>query len=162
MDDSVALEIVPLTLRQANDMVLQWHRHHRKVAGLRFAIGVRDINGMYHGAAIVGRPVACEISQYLACEVTRLVTDGAPNACSMLYAACARAAKAMGYKFIQTYILENEPGTSLKASGWIEDHITSGGLWNGTIRSGRCEDQPNGPKRRFRLTLNPPLLARVV
>jgi hypothetical protein len=43
------------------------------------------------------------------------------NACSMLYSACARAAQAMGYDKIQTYILVTEPGTTLKASGWYLD-----------------------------------------
>jgi hypothetical protein len=37
----------------------------------------------------------------------------------MLYSACARAAKALGYGRIITYILESESGTSLRASGWV-------------------------------------------
>lgn len=36
----------------------------------------------------------------------------------MLYGAVARAGKALGYQSIQTYIFEDEDGTSLKASGW--------------------------------------------
>ena len=40
-------------------------------------------------------------------EVTRLCTDGTKNACSFLYGAAARIAKEMGYKQIQTYILES-------------------------------------------------------
>ena len=47
-------------------------------------------------------------------EVNRLCTDGTRNACSMLYAAAWRAARAMGYKRIVTYILESENGASLR------------------------------------------------
>jgi hypothetical protein len=70
------------------------------------------------GAVIVGRPVARRVNHQTTLEVTRLVTDGSPNACSFLYGAAARAAKALGYDKIQTYILESELGTSLVAAGW--------------------------------------------
>ena len=36
-------------------------------------------------------------------------TDGTKNACSVLYAAAWRAARAMGYKKLITYILDSEP-----------------------------------------------------
>ena len=72
-----------------------------------------------HGVAICSNPVARNADDGLTLEVSRLCTDGTPNACSMLYGACARIAKDMGFKKIQTYILESEPGTSLRASGWI-------------------------------------------
>jgi hypothetical protein len=117
----MTLHIEPLTLAQANELVSKWHRHHKKSTGHRFSIGVFDEEGNPHGAAIVGRPVGGSsdgVDQLLIAEVSRLVTDGTYNACSILYAACARAAKAMGYKWIQTFILSSEPGTSLKASGW--------------------------------------------
>lgn len=82
-------------------------------------------------------------------EVSRLVTDGTRNACSILYAAAARAADAMGFVKIQTYILADEPGTSLLASGWEPEAITRGGDWNGTSRGGRRTDQPMGEKIRW-------------
>ncbi len=50
------LEVFPLTLAQANEMVAGWHRHHRPVVGHRYSLGVRDGDGTPHGAAIVGRP----------------------------------------------------------------------------------------------------------
>lgn len=59
-------------------------------------------------------------------EVSRVCTDGTYNACSMLYGACARIAKEMGFKKIQTYILQTEPGTSLKASGWKMEQDKAG------------------------------------
>lgn len=101
------------------------------------------------GAAIVGRPVSRGCDPYLTVEVTRLVTDGTPNACSMLYGAAARVAKAMGFTKIQTYILASEPGTSLKASGWTKVAETSGGNWNCRTRKNRRTDQPQEKKHRW-------------
>lgn len=68
--------------------------------------------------AICSNPVARMSDDGLTLEVSRVCTDGTRNACSILYGACARIAKEMGFKKIQTYILESETGTSLKASGW--------------------------------------------
>lgn len=111
------LVIVPLELREANAFIERYHRHHGRVQGHRFSIGVRDVTNRLRGCAVVGRPVGgVDPSRVL--EVTRLCTNGMPNACSMLYAAAARAGKALGYKKIQTYIYEREHGVSLKASGW--------------------------------------------
>jgi len=147
------LHIRPLTLSQANELVAIWHRHHKKVVGHRFSIGVYDELGVCHGAAIVGRPVARMTEQYSTAEVTRLVTDGTPNACSCLYSACARTAQSMGFLRIQTFILESEPGTSLKATGWTMGHTTSGGDgWQS--REGRRKDQPTDPKVLWSRNLN--------
>jgi hypothetical protein len=51
-------------------------------------------------------------------ELTRLASDGCPNACSALYGAAWRATKALGYGRLITYILDSEPGVTLKAAGW--------------------------------------------
>ncbi len=144
----MTLRVRPLTLRQANALVASHHRHHKPVRGMRFAIGV-EADGVLVGAVVIGRPVARMIDQYLVAEVTRLVTDGTPNTCSMLYSAAARAAKAMGFTKIQTYILDTEPGTSLKAAGWVCEAETTGGDWNRPSRGGRRIDQPMQPKRRW-------------
>lgn len=47
------------------------------------------------------------------------MTDGTPNACSMLYGACRRAWRAIGGRRIVTYILASESGSSLRAAGWV-------------------------------------------
>ena len=111
------MNLVPLTLKQANEMVEVHHRHHRAVVGHRFSIGLAD-NGVLVGAAIVGRPVARMFDDGVTAEVTRLVTDGTRNACSMLYAACWRAWRAMGGHRLITYTLASEAGVSLRAAGW--------------------------------------------
>lgn len=143
------MKIIPLTLKQANELIDKLHRHHKPVVGHRFSIGLIDDTEKLVGAAVVGRPVAREVDQYTVCEVTRLVTDGTFNACSMLYGACARIAKEMGFDYIQTYILDNEPGSSLKASGWVEDGKTKGRDWNAPSRKGRRTDQPMVDKKRY-------------
>jgi hypothetical protein len=71
----------------------------------------------------------------------------------MLYQAAARTAKEMGFDAIQTYILASEPGTSLKAAGWIKTGDTAGGNWNHSWRKGRREDQPMESKQRWERVL---------
>ena len=125
--------------------------------GHRFSIGLQDeSNQTLVGAVVVGRPVARGCDPYMTAEVTRLVSDGTKNACSMLYSAAARAAKAMGFEKIQTYILESEPGTSLRASGWKMETVTAGGDWNHSKANAgtRRTDQPMEPKQRWSLVLN--------
>lgn len=146
----MALIACPLTLAQANALVASWHRHHKPAVGHRFSIGAFDTKvDEFVGAAITGRPVARMTDQYLTAEVTRLVTNGHKNACSFLYAHSAQAALAMGFEEIQTFILEEEPGTSLIAAGWARGNVSAGGSWNGKQRKGRREDQPQGPKVRW-------------
>jgi hypothetical protein len=136
------LKLFPATLNQANEMIERLHRHHKRVVGHRFTIGCEDTVGEIHGIAVVGRPVAREVDQYRVVEVTRLVADGTPHVCSKLYAACARAADAMGCFWIQTTILDSETGTSLIAAGWHFDHMIKGRDWNCPTRGGRRTDQP--------------------
>ena len=148
------LKIVSLELKQANTFVELHHRHHKPARGHRFSIGCVDADGILRGACIVGRPVARAINYSEVLEVTRLVTDGTFNACSILYGAAARAGKAIGYKKIQTYILEDELGTTLKASGWTMVAMTQGGLWSHTDGKPRRTDQPTCRKARWEKTLN--------
>ena len=79
------------------------------------------------------------------CEVTRLATDGSKNACSMLYRAAWRAARAMGYRRLVTRILSSEPGTSLKASGFTRKGPSGGGSWNRPSRP-RIDTHPTEQK----------------
>lgn len=149
----MALRIVPLTLKQANIMVSQYHRHHAPAVGCRWSIGV-ELNGKLVGAAICGRPNARMTPQYSVLEVNRLVTDGTKNACSILYAACARIAREMGFEEIQTAILESEPGTSLLAADWDFLRFSEGGDWNRPSRGGRRTDQPQCGKQIWGKHLN--------
>ena len=142
------MNIVPISLKKANEVVTQWHRHHKPSRGHKFSIALMK-DSVYVGIAICGRPVARGSDDGLTLEVARLCTDGTPNACSKLYGACARVAKEMGYVKIQTYILESEPGISLKASGWIMEAVTAGGQWKRTDGVINRTDQPTEPKQRW-------------
>lgn len=145
------MRVIPLTLKQANELVKTMHRHHKPTQGHRFSLGALKENKLV-GAVIVGRPVSRGCDQYLTAEATRLVTDGTKNACSFLYSAAARVAKEMGFKKIQTYILNDEPGTSLIAAGWQYEGDTRGGDWasSKTYKAqGRRQDQPQSPKKRY-------------
>mgnify|MGYP007069998595 CR=1 FL=1 len=99
------LELTPISLAKANEFVNLFHRHHKAVTGHKFSIGCSQ-NGLLVGVVIVGRPVSRYLDDGMTVEVNRLCTLGVKNACSFLYSAAARAAKAMGYKKIITYILE--------------------------------------------------------
>lgn len=132
------LRIVPVTLRQANAFVGALHRHSRTVVGHKFSAGVEDEAGVLRGVAVVGRPVARALDDGRTVEITRVCTDGSPNACSMLYAACRRAARALGHQRIYTYTLPEEGGASLRAAGFRLEATAAGApaaKWHN--RSGR-------------------------
>lgn len=101
------LTLTPINLKTANAFVQQYHRHHKPTRGHKFSIGVSE-NGALVGVAICGRPVARRLDDGYTLEVNRLCTNGTPNACSILYAAAYRAARAMGYNKVITYILDTE------------------------------------------------------
>jgi hypothetical protein len=125
----VSLSIVPVSLEEANALVEAMHRHHKPVVGHKFSLGVAAADQIV-GVAIVGRPVARGNDDGLTLEVNRCCTDGTKNACSMLYGAAWRAAKAMGYRRLITYTLPAEGGTSLRAAGWTLLGERGGGNWN--------------------------------
>ena len=132
------LKIIPTDLKTANEFVRNMHRHNKPVVGYKFAVGVEDENGVLRGVAIVGRPVARSLDDGKAAEITRLCTDGAKNACSMLYGAARKAARALGHDPIFTYTLPEEGGASLKAAGFRLDKENAGGTaasWH--FRDGR-------------------------
>ena len=114
---------VPMTLREANEFVEQFHRHNGRTArdGGKFAIGASTGDELL-GVAIVGRPVARLLSDSFTAEVLRLcVKPGLPprnNACSFLYARCWRIWQQMGGTRMVTYTLPEEGGASLRGAGW--------------------------------------------
>lgn len=141
------LELTRIELDEANAFVTQHHRHHRPVVGHLFSLGAA-LGDKIVGVAIVGRPVARMRDDGETAEVTRLCTDGTRNACSFLYGACARAAFALGFKRIGTYILASEPGTSLAAVGWRMVGETKGGSWS-RGRFPRVDKHPTQAKLLF-------------
>lgn len=142
---------MPVSISDARAFVAQVHRHHPPPVSGKFAIGVGCAGEMV-GVAIVGRPVSRMLDDGWSVEVTRVaVKDGHRNACSMLYGAAWRAARAMGFRRCVTYTLDSEPGTSLRAAGWKIVGETSGGSWSRTSRP-RVDKHPLQGKLRWEAT----------
>lgn len=121
---------VLITFKQAGDFIKAHHRHHMPSQGCKFVLGLSDENGLC-AVAVIGRPVARRLDDGTVLEVTRLcVKPGVKNACSLLYSKAWRIAREMGAKRMITYILASEPGTSLKATGWIDEGEAGGLDWN--------------------------------
>ncbi|WP_431985421.1 XF1762 family protein [Streptomyces qinglanensis] len=114
----MTITIVPMTVRDACAYIARAHRHHAAPQGHKFSIGAEAGDGHLVGVAIIGRPVARAYDDGRTVEVTRLATDGSSNACSALYGAARRAAKASGHRRAITYTQEGESGASLRAVGW--------------------------------------------
>lgn len=159
------LRVCPMTVKAAG----RWmgsgdgrkHRHNNAPQGGLFAAGLMD-RGQLVGVVIVGRPVARLLDDGQTAEVTRVCTLGTKNACSMLYGAAARAAKALGYTSIITYTLASEPGVSLRAAGWTPEHETRGEATNSRPSRPRVqrdllgeEMRPTEDKIRWRKQLAP-------
>ena len=121
---------VPIELKDAQNYINKFHRHHQAAHRDKFRIAAME-DGEIIGVVQVGRPVSRVLDDGHTLEVLRLCTIGEKNVCSFLYSRAARIAKEMGYTKIITYILESEPGTSLRASGWkLEADGVGGSDWN--------------------------------
>ncbi len=145
------LKLVPVSLADANAFVEAHRRHHKAVTGHKFSIGCEE-GGQLIGVAIIGRPVSRYLDDGRTLEVNRLCTLGEKNACSFLYGAAARAAKALGYTKIVTYILDTESGVSLRASGWTCAGRAGGKYWTGRRRQAE-QKYPAQMKLRYEKNL---------
>lgn len=155
-----ALELVPITLKEAHAFVAAHHRHHDPDVGGRFAIGAARSLAVV-AVAVVGNAKArmLDVDDYTA-EVTRLCSidvarpigsDGREHAagtCAFLYAACWRAWRAMGGRRLVTYILPEEGGASLRGAGWAEIGEAGGGSWDRKERP-RVDTHPTQMKIRW-------------
>ncbi len=149
-DQRPKLRAVPVDLDEANQFVRLHHRHHKPVVGHKFSIGAALADKIV-GVVIVGRPVSRRRDDGMTLEVTRLCTDGSRNACSFLYGAAARAAFALGYTRVGTYILKSEGGVSLRAAGWRLIGGTPGKSWSQPSRP-RVDTHPLEPRLLFEVT----------
>jgi len=146
------LTIVPITFAEAKEYINKHHRHHKPSISAKFSVAVADESNEIRGAAMVGRPVARMLDDGWTLEVTRVATDGCPNACSALYGAVWRAAKALGYRRVVTYTLPEEGGTSLRASGYKLVGKAGGGSWNRKDRP-RVDLHPTQEKFKWEKTV---------
>ena len=127
---------VPCSVTRARDVVEVWHRHHGPSTSALYAAAVATEDGTVRGVALIGRPVARLLDDGWTLEVTRVATDGTPNACSALYGIARRLAAALGYSRLVTYTRADEPGSSPRGAGFADD---------GEIRA-RSWDMPGRPR----------------
>ena len=145
------MRVAPITFREASDYINKHHRHHKATVGCKFCICVIDDKEQLHGVAVCGRPVSRILDDGYTLEINRVCTDGSRNACSMLYGACCRIAKAMGYTKVITYTLLSEDGASLKASNFVCKGEAGGPYWTG--KRSKRQALPSEKKNRWELEL---------
>ena len=143
----MSLRIVPMSITEAKAYVDRLHRHHKAPPSGKFALAVADGEEVV-GVAMVGRPVARHADDGWTLEVNRVCTDGTRNACSMLYGAAWRAAKALGYRKLITYTLPEEGGASLRGAGWRVVGEAGGGEWSRASRP-RVDTHPTQTKLKW-------------
>lgn len=150
LDAGNKLKPIPITLREANQFVLNFHRHNKPVQGGRFAIAACFDDAVV-GVAIVGRPVSATLQDGVTAELTRLcVNEDAPkNTCSFLYGRCWRVWQQMGGEKMVTYTLQSEGGASLRGVGWkIVGETKPHNAW--VARGGKRSWQPVYGQLKFR------------
>ena len=152
MSKRIKLRSAPITLKDANAYVSAIHRHNGPLPSAKFAVAAINADtGEVHGVAIAGLPKARMLMTTGTLEVNRVCTDGTRDCCSFLYGCCKRAAAALGYSRLITYTTLDEPGTSLKASGWSLDGEAGGGSW--VERRGTGTLHENAKKHRWSIII---------
>ena len=147
--DAVRLRVVAVTPAAAQRYVAAMHRHHGPVPGgyAYWALACVVPGGAVCGVAIVGRPTNRNSDTPGRVEVLRVATDGTTNACSALYGAAARTAKAAGCFEIITYTLESESGASLRGAGWTMEKDGIRSWW--THQSGQADGRIVKPRAHY-------------
>lgn len=143
------LSLRPMSIVGARRTVRALHRHLPKVVGGLFGSSVYVGTDLV-GVAIASEPKARMLRERAIVEITRVATDGHKNACSKLYGALCRAAQSIGYVRAITYTRLDEPGTSLRAAGFVDDGLTRDESW---CRSSRKRDGERSQVRRWRREL---------
>ena len=157
------IRLAPIDFQTACSMVSAWHRHHRPPVGHKFSIGLastdydaEDGAPVLVGAIIVGRPVARHLDDGKTVEVTRVVTYGTRNACSMLYGAACREARRRGYERVITYTRADETGASVKAANFVAVATTKGRQWDTPSRPRAARPTADRIRWERRLTTEAP------
>lgn len=118
-------ELRPIDKTTARRFVWENHRHNEAPTPqqISFAVGLYDGDELV-GVVTAGRPIARLMCDGFTLEINRTCVAGyVENANSRLYGAICRAAKALGYRRVITYTLQEESGASLKAAGFTRYDI---------------------------------------
>jgi len=132
--------LYPLTKKQTDKMITDWHSHHKPVQGYKFAIGARLATGERDevGCVIIGRPSAQALDNGLCWEITRLCCRGGDkNVASMLLGAAWNASWPQGIRHMVSYTRKDEDGTCYRASGWSPQAEVTGRPWTGGNKATR-------------------------
>ena len=154
----MSLRLRPWTVKRADALafVADVHRRLPKVQGAMWCVSVRDGSEIV-GVALVGWPSQEQTSDEIdMLRVLRVAVKGGakgepplyPGACSMLYGAAWRAARAMGATSMDTQTHLDEAGKSLIAAGWIYGGLTKGGEHSRALRPRKPAVDPR-PKHRW-------------
>ena len=129
VDFGLRLETIGRT--QAQAWIKAHHRHNEAPSCSRFNLAIYNGTELV-AVMMVGNPVArltmqnhpdwLEVNRV--CVAADLPSWVVWNACSMLYGAAVREAKARGFKRVITYTREDETGGTLVAAGWTQTHRT--------------------------------------
>jgi len=143
----MTLERRPIYRDAALRFVAAHHRHAPHTPGWLFGTSLWEADEL-RAVGMAGRPIAPALDDGLTLEVTRVCTLGDPNACSMLYGALCRAAKALGFRRAITYTLACEPGTSPTAAGFTyAADVKAEGSWARRARHRYDADLFGNPRR---------------
>lgn len=140
----------PITIKDANLVIMLYHRHSVPTQGGRFALSVVDHKGGIAGVGIAGRPVARSLDNGETLEITRVCSlGGNRNVCSMIYARMTQIARLMGYRTVITYTLCKELGASLGAVGAVRSAEIEGAARDRKSRPRRDQNIYHEPKIRW-------------
>jgi hypothetical protein len=135
-----ALAVRPITQRVARAWIAAHHSHLPPPVGWLMGVAVHE-RGRLCCLAVLERPARLLQDGTTAC-VSRVCSDRTPHAASMALAAVTRAALALGYRRLVSYMLAGQRGTSYRAAGWRITGVTLGGEWSRPSRVRGAARQP--------------------
>ena len=112
-------QLVPVTLRQANAFLERRHGHSPPARRYKFSVGAAA-GGRLVGVATAGLPETARHDDGETIEVRQVcVREGAPRTTrALLYGACWRAARALGYRRGIAHVHRGETDRAFRTAGF--------------------------------------------
>ena len=121
---------VPVSRADARAFVTRHHSHHWAPNTWLLSVGV-EFGGSLVCVATLELPKARMLCNGTTAEISRVCSDGTTkNAATVAIGALSRAALALGYRRLVSYLLLGERGTSYRAANWHPAAISAGGKWD--------------------------------
>jgi hypothetical protein len=145
----VKLSVRPVTRAEVRAFIEANHSHHHKPNTWLLTVGVEQ-GGALVCVGVLELPKARMLCNGFTAEVSRVASAGAKHAASMCIMALVRAAVALGYRRLISYMLLGEAGTSYRAAGWHVTALSAGGSWDRPSRPAAQRDSvQRGAKVRW-------------